>query len=330
MSKRQVYSAKQTRNSENHRKRVEDEKSKKPVRSILRKFSNGGSNKVKDIGHKLMKLNLFGNKPIPSKQGFNSTKAKEGDTAINNTDTEAKRSDLEHDALIELDPKLVRKLKAQSSIKQSKSGSTITEKKKKKYNRQGSVWIGPDGMQIGNGRGGSKTMKSDDNVRQKSFSSKVSENPKKIVSLAQMDGVFSIVLRAEVTHASLVDSEKKASFFQNNQPHVEYHIKVQSIVTVGEYESIDTWEITQRERVFFQLHRTLKSTYKMRISLPPKQIALFSAEKFDRRFLETRRVALNTYLNEVLAHPAASLSQYILAFLMSPIMYLNGNLYGRK
>ena len=82
--------AKQTRNSENHRKRVEDEKSKKPVRSILRKFSNGGSNKVKDIGHKLMKLNLFGNKPIPSKQGFNSTKAKEGDTAINKTDTEAK------------------------------------------------------------------------------------------------------------------------------------------------------------------------------------------------------------------------------------------------
>ena len=80
-------------------------------------------------------------------------------------------------------------------------------------------------MQIGNGRGGSKTIKSDDNVRQKSFSSKVSGNPKKIVSLAQMDGVFSIILRAEVTHASLVDSEKKASFFQNNQPHVEYHIK---------------------------------------------------------------------------------------------------------
>ena len=66
--------AKQTRNSENHRKRVEDEKSRKPVRSILRKFSNGGSKKVKDIGHKLMKLNLFGNKPIPSKQGFRSTK----------------------------------------------------------------------------------------------------------------------------------------------------------------------------------------------------------------------------------------------------------------
>ena len=84
----------------------------------------------------------------------------------------------------------MRKLKAQSSIKQSKSGSTITEKKKKKYNRQGSVWIGPDGMQIGNGRGGSKTMKSDDNVRQKSFSSKVSENPKKIVSLAQWMGSF--------------------------------------------------------------------------------------------------------------------------------------------
>ena len=102
-------------------------------------------------------------------------------------------------------------------------------------------------------------------MRQKSFSSKVGENPKKIVSLAQMDGAFSIILRAEVTHASLVDSEKKASFFQNNQPHVEYHIKVQSIVTVGEYESIDTWEITQRYRVFFQLHRTL-STYKMRIS----------------------------------------------------------------
>ena len=118
------------------------------------------------------------------------------------------------------------------------------------------------------------------------------------IRLEELRGPFSIVLRAEVTHASLVDSEKKASFFQNNQPHVAYHIRIQSIVTIGDYESVDTWEITQRYRIFFQLHRTLKSTYKLRISLPPKQLALFSAEKFDRRFLETRRVALNTYLNK--------------------------------
>jgi hypothetical protein len=93
---------------------------------------------------------------------------------------------------------------------------------------------------------------------------------------------------------------------------------VQSTVTIGDYESVDTWEITQRYRVFFRLHRTLKSTYKLRISWPPKQLALFSAEKFERRFLETRRVALNTYLNEILAHPAASHSNYVLAFLDVP------------
>ena len=86
-----------------------------------------------------MKLNLFGNKPIPSKQGFSSTKAKEGDSAINNSDTEAKRSDFEPDALNELDPKLMRKLKAQSSIKQNKSNSPTTEKKKKQHPSTGCI-----------------------------------------------------------------------------------------------------------------------------------------------------------------------------------------------
>ena len=222
----------------------------------------------------------------------------------------------------------IQKLKGKGSGKQRKqrinsNNSSNTKRKKKKNIRQNSLWIGPDGPEVDGNNVPIESPINSDGKRRNRTSMLTSNGRESInglgqIKLEEINGPFSIILRAEVTHASLVDSEKKTSFFQNNQPHVEYHIRVQSTVTIGDYESVDTWEITQRYRVFFQLHRTLKSTYKLRISLPPKQLALFSAEKFDRRFLETRRVALNTYLNEILAHPAASHSNYVLAFLDVP------------
>ena len=312
--------ARTKRNSQEHRKKLQEEIEKNNnTRSVLRKLSAGSSSKVKDIGRKLMKLNLFGNKPIPKKRASST-----GDKSNNNNDTNEKDDDSNDKGFEEE----IQKLKGKGSGKQRKqrinsNNSSNTKRKKKKNIRQNSLWIGPDGPEVDGNNVPIESPINSDGKRRNRTSMLTSNGRESInglgqIKLEEIDGPFSIILRAEVTHASLVDSEKKTSFFQNNQPHVEYHIRVQSTVTIGDYESVDTWEITQRYRVFFQLHRTLKSTYKLRISLPPKQLALFSAEKFDRRFLETRRVALNTYLNEILAHPAASHSNYVLAFLDVP------------
>jgi hypothetical protein len=320
--------AKTKRNSQEHLKKIKEKNEKNTTRSVLRKLSTGSSSKVKDIGHKLMKLNLFGNKPIPKKRN-SSTNAgideKNNSAIVGNTSkncNEQSDDEEEDDQASELNDKIMQKLKGKGSSKLHNLGSNKRRKKTKTLNRA-SLWVGPDNQVVGGNNLPIESPKNGDSKRYNRTSILTSTGRENIdnlskVKLEELRGPFSIVLRAEVTHASLVDSEKKASFFQNNQPHVEYHIRIQSIVTIGDYESIDTWEITQRYRIFFQLHRTLKSTYKLRISLPPKQIALFSAEKFDRRFLETRRVALNTYLNEVLAHPVASRSKYLLAFLDVP------------
>jgi len=170
--------------------------------------------------------------------------------------------------------------------------------------RRTSVWIGPNSS-------AEKALKDDSAV--------VEETVRTSIDWQNLDSPIVLILRAKVTKASVEVKEKSVSIFQNSLPHVEYHINVESTVTAaGKEISMNNWEITRRYRLFFQLHCALKRECKLRVSLPPKQMTLFSSGKYEKRFLETRRGALNTYLHELLAHPEASMSAFLLAFLEVP------------
>ena len=170
--------------------------------------------------------------------------------------------------------------------------------------RKTSVWIGPNSS-------AEKGLNNDSVV--------VEETVRVNIDWQNLDSPIVLILRAKVTKASVEVKEKSVSIFQNSLPHVEYHINVESTVTAaGKEISMNNWEITRRYRLFFQLHCALKRECKLRVSLPPKQMTLFSSGKYEKRFLETRRGALNTYLHELLAHPEASMSTFLLAFLEVP------------
>jgi hypothetical protein len=178
----------------------------------------------------------------------------------------------------------------------------------RRNHRKRSVWIGPNGL-------GKNTKPRADSASPTPTSEK---HAKASIDVSSLKGPFVLLLRAEVTEAIIKLKEKSGSIFQNNQPHVEYHINVQSTVTAGGKEWRNDWDITRRYRLFFQLHRALKKECKLRVSLPPKQMNIFGSGKYEKSFLESRRSALNTYLHELLAHPRATCSEFLLAFLEVP------------
>ena len=132
----------------------------------------------------------------------------------------------------------------------------------RRNHRKRSVWIGPNGL-------GKNTKPRADSASPTPTSEK---HAKASIDVSSLKGPFVLLLRAEVTEAIIKLKEKSGSIFQNNQPHVEYHINVQSTVTAGGKEWRNDWDITRRYRLFFQLHRALKKECKLRVSLPPKQL----------------------------------------------------------